>query len=520
MKKKLNIILLSLILLLSAFLRLYKISDYMVFLGDEGRDVLVVKQILEGDLTLLGPRSSAGDFFTGPVYYYMIAPFLWLSGLDPVGPAVMIALLGIATVFLIYYVASKFFNKSVGLVAASLYAVSPLVVVYSRSSWNPNPMPFFTLLLLYVLYLAVQNKSWKYFLAVGFLYGIALQLHYIELFVGVIVFFFTLFSYFYLKRKNVFVLIKQYLLLLGGFLAGFSPFLAFEIRHGFPNTRTILNFITNGDQTGVDLSHMNSIQIIKDVFFRVFARTLWDYPAIDSQKLFNPTTLLIWQIVIVLGAFASIYYLFRIKNRLVLALLFMWLFFGVTLFGFYEKIINDYNFEFLFPLPFLLTGHLLYRIYKEKKFKFLGKVVAVSVFLFIFIHSFYGLPFRKPANRQVNQARTISEFVLSKTNDKPFNFALLTGGNSDHAYRYFFSLNDRDPVIIENPEKDPERKSVSDQLMIVCEDINCRPLGHPLFEVAGFGRAEIDGEWDVSVVKVYKLVHYKGDGSEFSEDKR
>jgi hypothetical protein len=40
MKKRLPLILLVLILLLSAFLRLYKISDYMTFLGDEGRDVL------------------------------------------------------------------------------------------------------------------------------------------------------------------------------------------------------------------------------------------------------------------------------------------------------------------------------------------------------------------------------------------------------------------------------------------------------------------------------------------------
>ncbi len=228
MVKHKNLILLILILLLAAFLRLYKISDYMTFLGDEGRDVLAVKGILEGHFTLLGPRSSAGDFYTGPIYYYMIAPFLWLFNYDPVGPAVMIALLGVATVFLVYYVGKKLFNQSTGLIAAALYAVSPLVIIYSRSSWNPNPMPFITLLLLYSLYRAVNNNSWKYFLGVGFLYGIALQLHYIELFVGVIIFCFTLFGFFYFKRKNIFILIKQYLALLSGFIIGFSPFLMFE----------------------------------------------------------------------------------------------------------------------------------------------------------------------------------------------------------------------------------------------------------------------------------------------------
>src|SRR4051812_42834027 len=86
------------ILLVAAFLRLYRIADYMTFLGDEGRDVLVAKGILEGHLVFLGPRASAGDFFLGPIYYYMMAPFLWLFHYDPVGPAVMVALLSVATV--------------------------------------------------------------------------------------------------------------------------------------------------------------------------------------------------------------------------------------------------------------------------------------------------------------------------------------------------------------------------------------------------------------------------------------
>lgn len=103
---------------------------------------------------------------------------------------------------------------------------------------------------------------------------------------------------------------------------------------------------------------------------------------------------------------------------------------------------------------------------------------------------------------------TIAKFVLSKTDNKPFNFALIASGNSDFAYRYFFSVAKRDPVTIENVQIDPQRKTVTDQLLIVCEQVDCEPRGHPLWEVAGFGRAEIAGEWNVSVVKVYKLVHF------------
>src|SRR5690242_2249800 len=80
-----NNILLILILSLASFLRLYRIQDYMTFLGDEGRDVLVVYNILHGHFTLLGPTASVGGFFLGPIYYYFMTPFLWLFNYNPVG---------------------------------------------------------------------------------------------------------------------------------------------------------------------------------------------------------------------------------------------------------------------------------------------------------------------------------------------------------------------------------------------------------------------------------------------------
>jgi hypothetical protein len=63
---------------------------------------------------------------------------------------------------------------------------------------------------------------------------------------------------------------------------------------------------------------------------------------------------------------------------------------------------------------------------------------------------------------------------------------------------------------MQNTLIDPKRGTVTDQLMVVCEDVTCSPLGYSLFEVAGFGRAEIAGVWDGPHVKVFRLVHYKG----------
>jgi len=65
-------------------------------------------------------------------------------------------------------------------------------------------------------------------------------------------------------------------------------------------------------------------------------------------------------------------------------------------------------------------------------------------------------------------------------------------------------------VTIENTQVDPQRKTVTDQLIVICESTPCAPLGNPLWEIAGFGRAEIAGEWNVPFVQIFRLVHYKG----------
>jgi hypothetical protein len=121
-----------------------------------------------------------------------------------------------------------------------------------------------------------------------------------------------------------------------------------------------------------------------------------------------------------------------------------------------------------------------------------------------------GRPFLYPPNNQLAQAERIAKTAIDKTDGKPFNFALVTATNSDHAFRFFFERWGRPPVTIQNAVIDPERKTVTDQLIVICEDLNCQPLGHSLWEIAGFGRAEIAGVWEVPFVKIFKLVHYKG----------
>lgn len=504
------------ILIIAAILRLYKISGYMTFLGDEGRDVLVVYNILHGHFTLLGPTASVGGFFLGPIYYYFMAPFLWLFNYNPVGPAVMVALFGVFTVFLVYKIGNELFDKTTGIIASVLYAISPLIIAYSRSSWNPNLMPFFSLLTLYFAFKGIEKNKILYFFLSGVFLGVAIQLHYIATFLAVILFFYLLYSdiltikslSWFLKLGDLF---KTYLFIFLGFLLGLAPFLIFELRHSFPNARSIFDFIFNSKEVG---SGGNFFAIINNVFFRLFGRLITDYPPPEQVSLNHPEIALKYYstliLAIVVVVFFLLQYLKSFKERGIkfqkFSLIFIWFFIGISLFGFYKKSIYDYYFGFMFPLPFLLVGSFLFFLLRQK---FFLKMIGAVCFTAIFIINIQAMPFRYSPNNQKAQVKTIADFVLSKADNKPFNFALITIGNSDHAYRYFFELANKKPVVIQNSQADPQRKSVTEQLLIVCEDRSCKPLGNSLWEVAGFGRAEISEEWDISVVKVYKLIHYK-----------
>lgn len=498
---KTEFVILMAILLVASFLRLYRIADYMTFLGDEGRDALTVKRIIvDHKWTLLGPTASVGGFFLGPIYYYFMVPFLWLFRLDPVGPAVMVALFGVATVFLVWKVGKDFFSPQAGLMAALLYSISPLVIAYSRSSWNPNLVPFFSLLYVYSLFKIIKITGWRWWFISGLCIGIGLQLHYLFTFLmplGIV------FLFVYKRRPSYW---KFWGLKLLGLITGWSPFIAFEIRHSFPNIRTLYNFIFHGKETG--LVGMNFSERLGEIIFRLFSRLVFRFPPPEQYHLFSKNLLFSWELLISLVLVTSLIILIvQIvkKKKLEHLLLICWLAFGVGLFLFYKKAVYDYYLGIMFPLPFLLVGNLISFFWKKK----VARLLAVLLFSGLVILNWSGRSFKFPPNRQLAQTKQIAKFILDKAEGKPFNFALITGQNSDHAYRYFLEIWGNSPVTIENPQIDPERKTITDQLFIVCESLPCFPEGHPLWEIAGFGRAEIEEEWNVSVLKVYKLKHWQ-----------
>ena len=476
-----SLIFLVAILLIASFFRLYRIRDYLVFLGDEGRDALVWKRMLvDHKFTLLGPTASVGGFYLGPIYYYLTLPFAGATRLDPVGPAYFVALLGIATVYLVYVFGRRYLNQTIGLTAAFLYSFAPLIVRYSRSSWNPNPLPFFTLAGLMLVYEGTRkNKPWLLLLA-GIFLGISWQLHYLALILAPIYIVIVLTQN---KQFSLRATCYQLLAIFFGWAAGFAPFLAFEIRHGFPNTRTIFEFITR-PQGAIHPQ-------LFDVFITSIRRTFFMFTTV----LATPDTT--WLRLLALTSAAAVISWSIHRHKLLL----IWYGVGMFVFAFYNTGIADYYFGFLFPVPFLMIATLLYVLLR--KLNRFGLPVFVAALLFLSYRQLSQAFFINRPNHQIDQTERIADTVIAQAQGRDFNFALISSGNSDHAYRFFLETKGYRPLGLE--------EQVTDQLIIVCEkpEPECKPLGNSLWEIAGFGRSEINTQVTVNPgITIYRMTHY------------
>ncbi len=341
-KYKKEFLVLLVILFCAGFVRLYRITDYMHFLGDEGRDVLVVKRmIVDHDPTFLGPITSVGSMYLGPIYYYFMTPFLFIFNMNPVGPAVMIALLSIGSTALLYILGMEFFSLEAGIIASLLYAFSPLVIVHSRSSWNPNAVPFFALLIIYSLLKITVKKELKWALIAGLSLGVILQLHYLAL-VFIPIIFLVLIIF---KKVNLTIISR----IIIGTVIMLSPYILFEIFHQFPNIQTALRFITRtGDRA--------TFAVIKfpfkvyDLTLRAFLRLVVIESSLISKVL----------IAVIIG---SLIFIFKSgkKNKFQqpLLILLTWYVITIVLLGLYTGAVYDYYLVQIFPIPALLTGVIL-----------------------------------------------------------------------------------------------------------------------------------------------------------------
>src|SRR3989344_2813796 len=92
------------VFLFAFVLRIFFLKDLALTFGyDQARDAYHAKEILLGDLKVLGPPASTPGLYHGVFYYYLLAPAYLLGNGSPVIAAGWIALLNSLTGFVGFF---------------------------------------------------------------------------------------------------------------------------------------------------------------------------------------------------------------------------------------------------------------------------------------------------------------------------------------------------------------------------------------------------------------------------------
>ena len=476
---------LVMLLILASSLRFYKIDQLTNFQYDQARDALYTKRLVaDHKLRLIGPQASPG-FYTGPAYYYLMAPFLWLFQLDPAGVDFGVAVLSIISVLLLYFLLKRITNNSfLSLILTFLYSIQPQILWQSRFSWNPNLTPFFMLLFLWGFFLVLDKKTWGWLLSAVSL-GFLIQLHFSTVCLLPMVPFFL-----YLQRQDKKLFDRWFFLSLVAFTVMMSPFLMIELRHNFPNVRNLIKFVTKGPDT--DLPPPPLIQGIWGKLSFLFVQLPFNLKG---------TFISLGALVGVFIAACSVLKATKKKSEFfivvspVLLLIFMSIIYRGSFFQYYLT--------FLYPVSFLILGVILSAFLKTK-FHYLFLLLFLPV-VFTNIKQDLGI-FKK--NSTVNNLKNVAE-ALAKDDDIGGNFNIvgIRGGDRyDHNgvdYRYFLETFYNKKAL----DWDIEDYRQSEVLYIISNLGEVNPFVSNIWEIGLFEPKEIVQKWmlkDNTII--YKLV--------------
>ena len=470
-----------LITLIGAVLRLYRIEASLQFLGDQGRDALVMKRLLvDHDLPFIGPVTSVGGFYLGPLYYYLMAPFLWLANFNPVGPAIATSLIGIITIPILYLIGRLMLFESTARIASLLYALAAIPTLQTRSAWNPNPMPLAALGIIFGFFQALKTKKPKWLLLSALSLGVALQLHYMIVFLGPYILYQLVLIWQQPKLRKY--LIHWFAIVLIMML----PLILFEFKNRFLNYHGLIAFLTKHDYGSINLwqkyLHLRGRSEQAIGMLLGFGRSF--------SLLRSWITRLIWIPALII--------LFLKQTSFGLKTVILWIFLTIISIVFYQGDIPPYYLGFIFPAVFLLLAELLARLK--------GLFLSITV-VFLCLFAVYNSRLLQQEIMQtgnLNSVKKTTEFIkhdVINNQYQNYNVALIDGTKDYRAssFRYFLSLTSVQPL-------DYDQYPQADVLYVISPYQQSDVLAIPIWEINSLKPAQITDQWEfVESENIYKI---------------
>lgn len=433
-----RIIFLIFIVLISAFyfiLRLIPLyNQTVIYTYDQGRDFLKTAEVfLYKNPTFIGPTTGIMGLYHGAWWYYLLGiPFVIFNGL-PIGFYYFIFLIHTLSIVLILFFLKKYFGLIQAFLFLTLITFSSYFIKMSTFAINTTIVLPFLLIFLASVFLLIERvndykKSLIIFLntlALGFIleFEFAFGLFLIPIyFFGVLIF--KNLRKIYLNRKSILAVFL-------GLLLPLSLRILFELKHGFIQTKVLLNFF------------------IKPKFFnpKPYRDIIFDrlQTFLNYYKSIFPNDLTAWIIILIL-IFALFLFL---KNKLKLykktlvffGYLFVMLFIFSTL---YKDNFWSYYYEGIQYLILFLI--IIFFSPLNKKFKptfNLINITLIIIITFFGINSFIGnIKLKKEPEGLITLINAVNYIQSHEPNLKNYCVRVYTPPVIPYTYQYLFLYNE------------------------------------------------------------------------------
>jgi len=245
-----DLVVLGGLLLIAALLRLPGLGTRAGWDADQGTEMLVLwRLVYDHVIPLVGPPTSIGDLHHGVLYYFLLAPFAWISGDDPIVIAGAIAVAGVAAVGVTWWLARSIGGSIAGLVAGLLMAISASAISESTGIWNPNLIALSSSIALAAAWHAHRTgrARWWILSAAGLV--VTVQCHILGIALAPPLLALYLID---LRRAGDATtranLGRAGLAAIGVIVVGYLPLIVHELGNGFPEVRSVIAFVTGGGQ--------------------------------------------------------------------------------------------------------------------------------------------------------------------------------------------------------------------------------------------------------------------------------
>lgn len=335
----------------------YVLHNDISFISDVSRDMFLLKELDQKKFVLIGPRSSVGGLFHGPLWTYLnYLPFKLGHG-NPITVGWYWIFLICVFLFFSYHIAKRLFDTN----TAMLYVLimSMYFIYHANELFNPYGAMFLLPAFFYFFIRYLENKKIRYLVYHIFVAGGMIQF---QMAIGMPL---TILSLLYITVFCIFNKKISHLLTFFLLLIPLSTFIIFDMRHEFILVKNIIRHMGTFD------SQTTMFDLLKDRLQTLFTKIEFLRYGPDNGQLYSNVLLFIFSFTQIIK---------KTNRKSTLAFLYFYL--GFFLLSF----LNRYRLLIFYYYPLISLVFLIFSSFITSKYE----KIFLCIFVFMYICNMIG----------------------------------------------------------------------------------------------------------------------------------